>query len=177
MPQSASAGLTRYLKTLTPVTELVGAFPADDPVGANAGQPWIFHVGEAGELLVRLEGTSECAIAVSCAGSFQAGTPGSTLQYERLSVEVWADPLRDAGGNVMETSGGTHDRAHVLFDHLDSFLHRREPGDNVVWGDVITVACWRMVYPDFYLVPDGDGMMRGQGYYAVTTSGNIGHVI
>jgi hypothetical protein len=174
---TAGSGCARYLKSLPDVCALVGAFPADDSIGANAGQPYIFHVGDDGELLVRLEGTSQIALGVTCSGSFQAGTPGSTLHYERVSIEFWADPIRDTAGNIMETHGLTHDRAHNVFDVVDSHLHRREPGLNEVWGDLVTVACWRMVAPDFYPVPDGDGMMRGQAYYAVTSSGNLGRVI
>jgi hypothetical protein len=172
-----SAAMVRYLKSLPDVCATVGAFPPDDPVFANRDQPYVFHVGQQGDVLVRVEGSGETVIAVSFAGSFQGGDPGSTVHYERVSVEFWVDPARDGFNNIVETGGLTLARAMETFYVADSHLHRREPGANVAWGDLVTVACWRMVTPEFYLVPDGDGALRGQAYYAVTSLGWLDHAI
>lgn len=171
---NAASGATQYLKSLTDITALVGAFSSADPIAANAGQPYIFHVGLAGELLVVIKGTGASAIACSSAGGFQAGEPGTTAQYERLSVEFWVDVARDSYGNITETSGLTLSRAQQLYYTADSHLHRIPPGDVAVWGDLVTVGCWRLTAPQFYAIPDGGGLLRGQAYYAVTISGHTG---
>lgn len=182
---TSASGCVQYLKTLTDVTALVGAFDANDPVAANAGQPWIFHVanspGSAGmqdsDVLRVMEGTSQAAITCSYEGGWSGGTPGWSAQFERLAVTFWVDVARDSSRNLTETSGGTLRRAMALYYTVDSHLHRREVGDNVAWGDVVTVGACRLTHPDFYAVPDGDGLMRGVAYYGVTISGHLGAVV
>lgn len=166
MIDDVGSGAQQYLLGFTDVTSLLGAFAATDPNPANAGLPWLFK----DDLLTVMEGTSAAAVVCSPFGGWSAPIPLSSFDFERLSVEVYVDPLRDSANNITESSGATKQRGMAVFAAVKFRLHRTDP-DTVTWGDLVTTGCQLLTKPQFTKVPDGDGLLVGQSFYGVTCGG------
>ncbi len=146
------AGCATYLLGLPDVLQAVG-------VGAD-GTPLIVQDTAPG----REELAGAVAVVFSYAGP-AAGNAHNTYEQVRLLIELWSDPLRDAGGYVLEPAQGR--RAMVAAWHtVDRALHRPQGGTQR-WGTVLTVDCTRLAGLAPYPVPDGDGLWRGTSFYAV----------
>jgi hypothetical protein len=174
---NVSSGAYKYLITFPSVTSLVLAFPLTDPITPNAGKPYIFDQpqgtapGATGPLAT-MEGTSGVAIVLGDMGGWSAPAAGSSMRFQRLSVEVWVDPLRDSGRNISESPGATVRRGRQCFDAIHKALQRQEAGGAIVWGDLVTVGCSLLNEPQFVVVADGDQMYRGPAMYGVTVAGH-----
>lgn len=176
MLDDVGSGAVQYLAGFTDVTSLLGSFAVSDPnYPSFAGKPFLFK----DDLLTRIEGTGAIALVCSAAGASQNTLPLTTPRFERLSVEVYADPSRDSSNNVTETQGVTRQRAMALFAAVNFRLQRTDP-DVVLWGNLRTVGCELLTVPQFYEMPDSgptggigrsDGTQRGQAYYAVSVFG------
>lgn len=169
-----ASGAVKYLSGFSDVTALIGSFPLNDPVPANAGKPWLFSDtrgmdGNPG-VLARLEGTSAAAVVCSDFGGWEVPPALGTLRFRRLRVDVWIDPNRDARGNITDSSSITSNRGLQVFAAVQFRLQRTNP-DTVLWGDLVTVGCQLLVDAVFAPVTDGDGLQRGTAYYGVATSG------
>lgn len=145
------AGCVRYLSPIARVREVLGAF--DD------GTPWIFQRS----LHVTIEGSQSAGLVISYRGGWGAPNQHNTLEFPRLGLELWVDPLRDALNNTVETAE-TERRAAAILRVIDRVLHRPQGGDQF-WGTVRTVGCLRLGEPNFYSVPDGDGVVRAEVFY------------
>jgi hypothetical protein len=171
------SGAWQFLMSFPDVLAVLGSFPADDPV--NPGQPWLFqhNIYQRMEAQSVVKGTQATAVVVIYAGQFTVPTDSSTARMQRLEVDIWADPLRDAYGNVTDPSE-TEGRVISVWQVLDSHLHRASSDYGMqLWGDLVTTSSSRLAEPVPYPVPDGDGLLRGVGYYGVSTFGNnIVHV-
>ena len=167
-----ASGVYYYLNGLSDVLDVIGSFPADDP--DNAGVPWIFvrNVYTRMEDVSIVKGSQAVALVCCYMGQGSAASDSSTAFFQRLEVDIWVDPLRDAMGNVTSPSE-TENRGLQVFQVIDSHLHRVSADENVQqWGDLITVSSTRMAAPVWYAVPDGDGLIRGVTFYNVGTFGN-----
>ncbi len=167
-----ASGAYTFLSGLPDVRAVVGAYPADDP--DNPGILWIFvrNIYTRMEDISIIKGTQ--AVALVCCNMGQSTSPldYSTVRWKRLEVDIWVDPLRDTMGNVTNPSE-TEARGEAVFTILDSHLHRANANEkSQAWGDLITVNSIRMTEPQWYLVPDGDGLIRGICFYDVGTFGN-----
>jgi hypothetical protein len=176
MDDVASGGYY-HLISLPDVLALIGSFPADDP--DNSGIPWVF----TRNLYTRMEaqgivkGSQAVALVCVNAGQGSGVLDYSTIRWQRLEVDIWVDPLRDAYGNVTSPSE-TEGRGLNVFSVLDSHLHRASLSDKTQqWGDLITVNGLRMTEPVWYPVPDGDGLIRGVCFWEVATFGNYDPVV
>jgi hypothetical protein len=159
-----------YLGQFSDVTSLLGAFPGDDPVSANAGKPWLFTDTAGDQVLVRVEGTSSCAVVLGDFGGWGVPPQLGTQRFRRLRVDIWVDPLRDADQSVTETSEATTNRGLAVFNAIQFRLQRTDP-DLVFWGDMATNGCQLLTEPQFAAVPDGDWCQRGTAYYGVSFTG------
>lgn len=149
------AGAVRWLLTFTDVLAVLGTYPA-------TGSPWLLQ----NELHGTVEGTQSTAAVVSRAGGWAGANLHNTARFPRLSLEIYVDPIRDAAGNVVDP-GEAYRRADATFSTFDTYLHR--PADpQQQWGGVRVIASSRMAEPTTYAVPDGDGLLRTQVFYAVT---------
>lgn len=164
-----ASGAVRYLAGFADVTALLGAFPANDPNGSNAGKPWLFADTNAG-VLKTMEGSSGTAMVCADFGGWSVPEVLGTLRFRRLRLDVWIDPLRDAGRNMIESSSLTTNRGLAAFAAAQFRLQRTDP-DTVIWGDLVTVDCHLLTDIQFLPVPDGDGLQRGTAYYGVSTAG------
>lgn len=154
------------------VVAAAGSFPADDPV--NPGIPWIFqhNIYTRMEASSIVKGTQATALVVIYAGQFAVPSVSTTARNQRLELDIWVDPLRDAYGNVTDLNE-TEDRGNAVWALCDRHLHRAANDyGTILWGDLITTSCDRLSEPVWTPVPDGDGMLRGPSYYAVSTFGN-----
>lgn len=165
---SVASGAIQYLSGITDITNLLGKFAADDPNVSFRGQPYLFN----DNLIVTLKGTSQIAFVLSDYGGWGLPMPLTTPRYSRLSVEIYVDPHRDAGGQVTETGGIVSSRGMSAWFTVDKYLHRTS-GDSQIWGDVVATTCQRLTSPQFTRLPDGDGMLRGQAFYGVNDFGFI----
>ncbi len=148
------------------VTWLLGFPDVLDSVGTfiidGVSSPGLFQYN----LWTPIEGTGSTACVVDNDGGWTGPNNHNTLRFPRLLLNVWADPIRDGGSNSVDP-GEVRRRATRTFEVLDSHLHRAYGGDQL-WGEVRTVDCVRLTEPAIYAVPDGDGLVRLQAYYAVT---------
>jgi hypothetical protein len=165
-----SSGAVKYLSGFSDITSLLGSFT---DAGPNFGLPFLFQE----DLLVSLEGSSSMAIVCSDEGGWGAmAGPLTTPQYMRLSVELYADPLRDSSFNILESKGSVHQRTATLWATINTHLHRTNP-DSVLWGDLRTTSCELLTRPTPQPVPDGDLMQVWQSYYGVTVLGATGSTV
>lgn len=172
MPDDVAKGSYWFIAGQPDVVALIGAFPADDP--DNAGIPWIFvrNVFTRMEDISTVKGSQAVALVLSNAGQSSSPLDYSTVRFQRLEVDIWVDPLRDALGNVTNPSE-TEGRGLDIFAAIDSHLHRAAANEKTQqWGDLITVSSSRMTEPVWYPVPDGDGLIRGVVFYDVGCFGN-----
>ncbi len=115
---------------------------------------------------VNIGGSSSTSCVIDSEGGWAAANPHNTLRFPRLSINVWADPIRDSINNNAD-SGEARRRATQTFWTIDRHLHRAQGGSQI-WGDLRTVDCVRLTEPTLYIVPDGDGLVRLMAYYGVT---------
>lgn len=113
-----------------------------------------------------LEGTSTTCAVITNDGGWAAPNPHNTLRFPRLTLNIWADPLRDSVNNVVDP-GEVMRRAFATYRVFDKLLHRTG-GPEVVWGQLRVLSSVRLVEPTIYVVPDGDGLVRCQVIYAIT---------
>jgi hypothetical protein len=163
-------GAFQYLGQFSDVTSLLGSFPSDDPVAPNAGKPWLFTDTVGGQVLVRVEGTSACAVVVGDFGGWGVPPQLGTERFRRLRVDIWVDPVRDAANSVTGTSEETTNRGLAVFNAIQFRLQRTDP-DVVFWGDLATNGCQLLTEPQFAPEPDGDWLQVGTAYYGVSFIG------
>lgn len=140
-----------------------------DVLGYDEQAPWVFQ----DVLQVRIEGKSmlladrATAVVVSNRGSWTAPNNYNTAHFPRLALEIYADPLRDENRNAVEPA---ETRKRIAFVHrvIDVYLHRPY-GFSEYWGGVRVHSSVRQDEVTMYPVGDGDGMLRGLSYYALTT--------
>lgn len=116
-------------------------------------------------LWVRMEGSEKTSVVIAHDGGWAAPNIYNTMRFPRLLLNVWADPLRDAQKNNIDPA--VQRRAQNVFDVFDQQLHRTA-GADVMWGTLRILSCVRLTEPTVIEVPDGDGLIRLQAYYAVT---------
>lgn len=176
MTDTVGTGAYKYLMTgnnggqFTTVTSLLGSFPLNDPIVANAGQPYLF----TGDLLIDIANTQATAAVLSDHGGWQAPQRLGTERFRRLRVDLFTDPLRDAENNVTETSATTEARMMDVFRAFQSLLHRRD-NDAIIWGDMVTTGCLLLTEPDPVQMPAASGnqmsTMYSTAFFGVTFSG------
>lgn len=112
------------------------------------------------------QNSSMTAAFITSDGGWAGPNLHNTLRFPRITLNIWCDPLRDAGGNIADP----HEvmlRANRAYEIVDNHLHRPE-GETQWWGQIRTVSCARLTEPTTYRVPDGDGIVRLSATYAVT---------
>lgn len=144
----------KHLATFPAVVSLLAEF--------EDGEPFLFQH----EMQGVVESTQRAAVVVSQLGGWASPNVHNSLAFPRLSIEVWADPLRDDENNVTDPIE-VQRRALYLLKLIDTHLHRPQGGD-ATWGTVRTIDCQRLGEPVMYRVPDGDGGVRAQVFYGVT---------
>ncbi len=148
-------GAVKFLTAQAAVRNVLGTYP-------GTTTPYLFQR----KMWVQLEGTSSTACMLYSDGGWTSANLHNTLRFPRLSVEIWADPLRDDQSNVTDP-GEVWRRAGRAFDVIDRHLHRAQGGQQY-WGTVRTIDSVRLAEPTTYEVPDGDGLIRTLVSYAVT---------
>lgn len=147
-------GAVKYLGAQGDVLELLGSY--------TDGVPWLFQH----TLWVTVEGSQRTAAVVSRAEGWAGPNQYNTMRFPRISLELYADPLRDAGNNITDP-GEVQRRIEATYQLIDSHLHRPQGGVQM-WGTVRTIGCTRLAEPSAYPVPDGGGLVRLQVFYGVT---------
>ncbi len=147
-------GVCKWLATFNDVTSLVGS--------AGDGSPYIFQ----GTLHAVMEGSQQAAVVFNTMGGWASPNDYNTMEFPRLLMDMWVDPLRDANHNYIEPAE-TRRRAVQLYKVINRHLHRPSR-EAVYWGSVRIVSSVRLSEPIFAPVPDGDEMLRMQVFYAVT---------
>lgn len=151
------SGAVTYLRAQPELIDAVSTFVIGGQPTAGIFQyrPW-----------AKFEGTGKTGAVISNEGGWATANMHNTLRFPRLTVNIWADPLRDNVHNVVDP-GEVMRRAHATYRVFDKYLHRTG-GPEVMWGQLRILACVRLVEPTIYIVPDGDGLVRCQVNYAVT---------
>lgn len=153
MTDDVVQGVCKWLATFDDVTSLLGSAPD--------GSPYIFQ----DTLHAVMESTQQAAVVLSTMGGW-ATNDYSTMEFPRLLLNLWVDPIRDSANNTIELAE-TRRRARQIYLALNSHLHRPQCGDPVYWGTVRTIGCGRLGEVVIAPVPDGDGLIRAQVFYGV----------
>lgn len=146
------SGATKYLLSIPEIVELVGW-------DANLG-PYIWQENP----LVDIEARATVAIVVTTS-SIGIDDEAHTQHFERLGVEFWVGPIRDAMGNVTEPSE-TRRRLMKVYNAVDRYLHRTDPHEQW-WGSVRTYSSERLGTISRYSPEDGKSVLIGQAFYVV----------
>lgn len=149
-------GALAYLRAQPELIAAVDSFNIDGQL-----TPGIFPY----RLWTRMEGSSSTSVVIARDGGWAAPNLSNTLRFPRLLLNVWTDPIRDAQGHNVEAT--VQRRANACFEVFDKYLHN-VAGGVMWWGTLRIVDCLRLTEPVFVDVPDGDGLVRLQAYYAVT---------
>ena len=148
------SGCVRHLLSFSDVTDMV-------PSSVVGEEAYIFQW----TLQMIIETTQSSAVVVSQVGSWAAPNIHNTLKFPRISVEFYADPLRDNGRNYTDLTE-VRRRINALYNAVDKRLHRPQAGEQM-WGSIRTLECTRLGEPVIYEIPNGDGALRGQVFYGV----------
>jgi hypothetical protein len=149
------SGCARYLLGCPTAVAAVGA-------GGDPSTPLLTQDEAAGQD----ELAGQVAACVSHAGPWGEASPMSTLENQRLQLELLADPLRDSTGEPAEPAE-TRRRLFAVYAVFDALLHRPQGGVQW-WGTVRTTDCVRLGGLSAYPVPAGGGLWRGVAYYGVS---------
>lgn len=145
------AGAVAYLLSLPDVVGLVGF---------NALAPYIWQ--EDKPINFEEEPTTGIVVTTSAIGLVDEA---HTQHFERLGIEIWAGPIRDGIGNIIEAAE-TRRRINKVYKVLDRHLHRVDPHTEY-WGTVRTHTSERIGGLDRFPAPEGNGVLIGQVFYAV----------
>lgn len=149
-------GCVKFLQSKPDVRAVLGGYE-----GTNVA--WLFQH----RMWVDVEGTSSTAAMIGRDGGWAGANLHNTMRFPRVTMEIWADPLRDDGRNAVDP-GEVYRRIDRAYEVIDSYLHRPQGGQQM-WGTVRTLDCTRLTEPTVYEVPDGDGLLRLLVAYAVAT--------
>ncbi len=147
-------GLVKWLLEFPDIAAVLGTYP-------DTSTPWLFQHS----LWATVEGSQGTAAVVSRGGGWAGANEHNTMRFPRISLELYADPIRDAARNLSDP-GEVWRRIDAAFNAFDTRLHR-PAGQDVRWGDVRTLGCLRLGEPSVYPVPDGEGVLRLQCFYGV----------
>ena len=147
-------GAVKYLEVFGDITAALTTYPD--------GTAWLFQH----RLWVEMEGSAGTAAVIGRAGGWTGANTHNTLRFPRLRLDIWADPIRDAGNNIADP-GEAARRIQATWGVFDTHLHRAAGGQQM-WGTVRTIGCARLAEPVVEPVPEGDGLLRLQTFYGVT---------
>lgn len=151
------SGGTKYLLAQPDVVAAVDTFTIGGQV-----KPGIFGYRS----WATLEGSSKTCIVLSSDTGWAGANTYNTLRFPRLVMNIWADPIRDAGGHVIYP-GEVMQRAAKVFRVVDRYLHLTG-GPEVYFGQLRVISSTRLTEPTIFAASDGDGLIRSQTVYAVT---------
>lgn len=149
-------GCVKYLRAQPELVAAVDQFNIGGKLGPGI---WGYRTW------TRMETSTRTAVVVSHDGGWAAPNLHNTLRFPRVLLNVWADPKRDGQANNIDPL--VQRRATNVFETFDRYLHR-PAGDALWWGTVRVVTTERLTEPVVLEVPDGDGLIRMQAYYAIT---------
>jgi hypothetical protein len=147
-------GMTKYLLSIPEIVELTGQF--------EDGTPWLSQ----DNLLETIETSQSQAIVVVRRGSWAAPNIYNTAKFPRMGLEIYVDPLRDEGNNIVDKVEARR-RANYIYNIVDKYLHMPF-GIDMMWGDVRVIGSVRNTDFDISPVSEGDGVLRGIGYYSIS---------
>lgn len=148
-------GAVKWLQGFDDVLAVVGAFPATT-------SPYLFQ----DQLYTVMESSQSTAAVIRHDGGWGAPNPHNTMRFPRITLEITADPIRDAGNNVV-SPGEARRRIIRAYEVIDAHLHRPQGGTQW-WGQIRTTGCMRLGEPSVDPVADGSGLIRLQVGYGVT---------
>lgn len=151
------SGAVTYLRAQPECVAAVGSFVIGGR--ATAG---IFQY----RTWAKMEGSQSTSVVLASDGGWTGPNIQNTLRFPRLTMNIWADPLRDSTNNVIDP-GEVMRRAFATYRVFDKYLHRTG-GPEVMFGTLRIISIVRLTEPITYVIPDGDGAVRCQVLYAAT---------
>jgi len=125
---------------MTTLTNAVRGELADDPAIAsllvtnkNGWDVWVFPNQPFGVI----ENTGKALIVVNVFRGWSDKNPHNTMSFPQLTIDIWADPDRDAHHSVTNPTSA-YDRIDDLKKLIDKKLHTvnldRPGGKSIIWG-------------------------------------------
>jgi hypothetical protein len=146
-----------------------------DPIGSdNLWGPWVFE----GRPLVPIENTQKALIVITHGDGWDTPNSHNTMEFPRLTVDVWADPTRNPDLSVQTPDA--KDKIITVFRRLDKVLHlidRGNGGRAIWWGTadeidsrsgIRIIGSIRLTEPEFFPIQDVDHGWMGRVEYGVT---------
>jgi hypothetical protein len=164
-PDNLVSGCAKYLLSIPSVTNILGEFPS--------GVPYLFQQTMGVDLQQqggkKWPGNPVTALVIQAAGTWAAPSPLASEMYPKLAIQIWADPTRDANGQVVKQNDA-YLAADWLYKVVDSYMNRTS-SDVVMLGDVTTWGSTRL--GDIAYLPrinSDNGVIMGTVYYGLMTS-------
>jgi hypothetical protein len=111
-----------------------------------------------------ITGTGRRSIVVKRNGGWQTPDPVKTLEFPIVQIECWADPDRDADGNVSVSNA--LDKALAVQRVIDPLLHGQR---GVRWSELMVVSSARWSETLMVTQDDTHGTLRlGDSVFVVT---------
>lgn len=151
------SGAVKFLLVQPEILEAVSSY-----IIGGQNTPGIFQY----RTWTNIEGSSTTCAVLSSDGGWAGANMHNTLRFPRLTCNIWADPMRDAGRNVTDP-GEVMRRCFAVYKVFDKYLHRTG-GPEVYFGTLRIISSVRLTEPTILVVPDGDGLVRCQTTYAIT---------
>lgn len=152
MTDSLTLATWKYLSAQTALTATLGF----DVVSAT----WLFR----DHLQATVEGSGAVAVVVRTNGSWATPNQHNTARFPVLACDIWADPQRDGGNNVVQDD--TTDKIETTFVALYRLLHL-PAADEYLWGDLRVLSSLGSSEPIFYPVIDGDHMRQAMATFNI----------
>lgn len=161
MANDVPEAAVEFLSLDTALLTLVGQF--------GDGTPWIF----ANQTYAIIKGTGKVGLTLEVRGAWQPPNLHNTMQFPRLVVMANSDPTRDSQGNIVTQDAMS--KAAAVLEEVSLRLHRP---NNYGWlhsdntyvraGKLRILKSHKLTEPDYIPVADGDGLLEGQVFYALT---------
>ena len=136
---------------------------------------WIFDESPVG---VRIENTSSCLIVVSEDDQYTSPNAHNSMEFPRVFVDIWADPLRNTDRSIRVNDATT--KIKNIQRLVDKHLHLVSPsgplGAPVIWGTAsqilaktgtVVAGSTRLSGPRFSGVRDSEGTIMGRLVYGI----------
>lgn len=138
-------GCVTYLKAQPDIVAALGSFDATN-------RPWLFPY----TLFATVQNSQSAACVVNTSTGWAAPNQHNTMRFPRLTISIYADPLRDDGNNITDP-GEVQRRIDAIYRIIDAHLHRPQGGAQM-WGSHRTINATRLGEPFIVPVTDGNGL-------------------
>jgi hypothetical protein len=136
---------------------------------------WVFDTKPFG----RIENSQQCSVVVFETGTWSSPNEHNTARFPILTVDIWADPSRGPGGDVLRYDADTKIEAvHDVVKQAFHLMQNSSKGSTRTWGTagqeaeksgVPIFSSKFLSGPDYSDIEDTSGGRMSRYTYAIET--------